>query len=279
MTINLDMLGKKMEPILFTYNKDDIILYSLGIGAGIDEIDFVYEKNLRVFPTFAVIPFMPSLLNSFVPKAKLNLHTILHGEQKIVLHKLIPTSGTISTTTRWDSVYDKGDKGAMLNVSFETRDENGDLLFENKAVIVDRGAGNFGGDRGPKTEIVTPPEGRNPDFRFEYDTTNNQALLYRLSGDKNPLHIDQEFAKKGGFERPILHGLCTFGFAGRAVLYGACDGDPARFKSFSVRFMNIVFPGDTLITEGWNMDQGRYIIQTRTGHGKIVLGNALAEVG
>jgi len=195
------------------------------------------------------------------------------------LHKLIPTSRTINTTTTWDSVYDKGDKGAMLNVSFETRDENGDLLFENRAVIVDRSAGNFGGDRGPKSEIVTPPEGRNPDFRFEYATTTDQAALYRLSGDKNPIHIDPEFAGKGGFDRPILQGLCTFGFAGRAILYGVCDGDPAQFKSFSARFLSVVFPGDTLITEGWNVDQGRYIIQTKTRDGRVVLGNAVAEVG
>ncbi len=278
MALNLDMVGKKMDPVPFTYDADRVILYALGIGAGVEELDFVYEKNLAVFPTFAVVPFIPSLLGSFVFQAKLNLLAVLHGEQKIVLHKPIPTTGTIHTTTQWDSVYDKGDKGAMLNISFATRNENGDLLFENKAVIVDRSAGNFGGDRGPKSEIVTPPEGRDPDFRFEYATTTDQAALYRLSGDKNPIHIDPGFAGKGGFDRPILHGLCTFGFAGRAVLYGACDGDPARFKSFSVRFMNVVYPGDTLITEGWKTDTGAYIIQTKTRDGRVVLGNAVAEV-
>ncbi len=148
MGLNFDMVGKKTDPVPFTYDEDRVILYALGIGAGVKELDFVYEKNLRVFPTFAVLPFMPSLLSSFVPMVKLNLLAVLHGEQKIVLHKPIPTSGTIHTTTRWDSVYDKGDKGTIINISFETRDENGDLLFENKAVVVDRSAGNFGGDRG-----------------------------------------------------------------------------------------------------------------------------------
>jgi acyl dehydratase len=276
--LNLDMVGKKMDPVPFTYDEDRVLLYALGIGAGVKELDFVYEKTLRVFPTFAVIPFVPSFLDSFVPQAKLNLLAVLHGEHKIILHKPIPTSGTIHTTTTWDSVYDKGDKGAMLNVSFETRDENGDLLFENRAVIADRSAGNFGGEKGPKSEIVTPPEGRAPDFRFDYATSPDQAALYRLSGDKNPMHIDPDFAKKGGFDRPILQGLCTFGFAARAILYGACDGDPARFKSFSARFLNVVFPGDTLITEGWHVDQGRCIIQTKTQDGRPVLGNARAEV-
>ena len=279
MTLNLDMVGEKMDPVPFTYDEDRVILYALGIGAGIEELDFVYEKNLRVFPTFAVVPFIPSLLSTFVPRVKLNLFAVLHGEQKITLHKLIPKSGTIYTTTTFDSVYDKGDKGAMFNISFETRDENGDLIFENKAVVVDRSAGNFGGDRGPKSEIVTPPEGRDPDFRFEYATATDQAALYRLSGDKNPMHIDPEFARKGGFHRPILQGLCTFGFAGRAVLYGACNGDPARFKSFSVRFMNVVYPGDTLITEGWETDTGIYVIRTKTRDVRVVLGNAVAEVG
>ena len=278
MGLNLDMVGKKSDPVPFTYDEDRVILYALGIGAGVEELDFIYEKDLRVFPTFAVVPFIPTLLSSFVPMVKLNLLAVLHGEQKIVLHKLIPTSGTIHTTTRWDSVYDKGDKGATINISFETRDENGDLLFENKAVVMDRSAGNFGGDRGPKSEIITPPEGKDPDFRVEYATTKDQCALYRLSGDKNPLHIDPEFAGKGGFDRPILHGLCSFGFAGRAILHSVCGSDPARFKSFSVRFMNVVYPGDTLITEGWKRDTGAYIIQTKTRDGRIVLGNAEAEV-
>jgi acyl dehydratase len=278
MALNFDMVEKKMDPVSFTYDEDRVILYALGIGARVDELNFVYEKNLQVFPTFAVVPFIPSLLTSFVPRVKLNLFAVLHGEQKIVMHKPIPTSGTIHTTTQWDSVYDKGDKGAILNISFKTMDDKGDLLFENRAVVVDRSAGNFGGDRGPKSEIVAPPEGKEPDFRVEYETSRDQCALYRLSGDKNPLHIDPEFARKGGFDRPILHGLCSFGFAGRAILHSVCESDPARLKSFSVRFMNVVYPGDTLITEGWKTNPGVYIIQTRTRDSRVVLGNAVAEV-
>lgn len=279
MALNLDIIGKKSDPVPFTYNEDAVILYALGIGAGVDELDFVYEKNLKVFPTFVVVPFMPMLLSSFVPQANLNLLAVLHGEQKIILHKPIPPSGTVHTTVTCDSVYDKGDKGAMINITFETLDDKGNLLFENKAVLVDRSAGSFGGDRGPKTVPVEPPEGKEPVFSVEYNIPRDQTALYRLSGDKNPLHIDPAFARKGGFDRPILHGLCSFGYAGRAILHSACGSDPARLKSFSVRFMNVVFPGDTLITEGWKVDTGTYIIRTKNQEGKIILGNAVAEVG
>jgi acyl dehydratase len=279
MSLNLDIIGKKLETDPFTYDQDTAILYALGVGAGVDELDFVYEKDLRVLPTFAVVPFIPSFLSVFVPKAGLNLFKVLHGEQTIVLHKPIAPSGTIHTSMECESIYDKGDSGAIVNVNLESRDEEGDLIFENKAVIVDRGAGGFGGDRGPKTEKIVPPEGKAPDFRIEHKISTDQAALYRLSGDKNPLHIDPGFAQKGGFNRPILHGLCSFGYAGRAILHGACDGNPERLKSFSVRFMNVAYPGDTLITEGWQLDSGRYVIQTTNQGGKVILGNALAEIG
>ena len=277
MALNLDIIGKIREDIAFTYNEDTVILYALGIGAGMQELDFIYEKNLKVFPTFAVVPFVPA----FVPmmaEAQLNMSAVLHGEQKIVLHKPIPLSGTLYTSVVCSSIYDKGDKGAILNFNLKTRDKSGQLLFENTAVAVDRSAGKFGGKRGPKPEKFDPPKGKEPDFHVEYVTSPNQAALYRLSGDKNPLHIDPDFAKKGGFNRPILHGLCTFGFAGRAILHNVCNSNPTRFKSFSARFIGVVFPGDTLITEGWMVNTGTYIIQTMTQDGRVVLGNALAEV-
>ena len=278
MAINLDLLGKRTDPIPFTYDQDRVILYALGIGAGVEELDFVYEKNLKVFPTFAVIPCMPPII-SLMSGAGLNLPTVLHGEQRILLHGPIPASGTILSSGVWHSVYDKGDKGAIVNLDIETRDDKGRLLFENRVVIVDRSAGNFGGNRGPKTERFDPPEGIDPDFHAAYATSPDQAALYRLNGDKNPLHIDPEFAKLGGLERPILHGLCTYGFAGRAILHSLCGSDPARFKSFAARFMGPVFPGDRLITEGWKRDSRAYIIRTTTQEGRVVLGNAVAEVG
>ncbi|SPF31967.1 3-alpha,7-alpha, 12-alpha-trihydroxy-5-beta-chole st-24-enoyl-CoAhydratase [Syntrophobacter sp. SbD1] len=275
MALNLDVIGKKMDPVAFRYDEDRVILYALGIGAGVHELDFVYEKNLKVFPTFAVVPLI-SVLMPFISAARINLYALLHGEQKIVLHKPIPTSGTIYTTAVCESIFDKGDKGAVVNVGLDTRDDAGELIFENKTVLVDRSAGNFGGDHGPKGQKLDPPVGVSPNFRVEQAIPHNQAALYRLSGDKNPLHIDPAFAVKGGFDRPILHGLCSFGYAGRAILASACQGDPARLKSFAVRFMNVVYPGDTLITEGWKLDSGDYVVCTSKRDGKIVLGNALA---
>jgi len=277
MAINLDVIGKSLETPAFSYDPDTLILYALGLGAGVGELDFVYEKNLKAFPTFAVVPFLPALLNAFVPKANLNMYTVLHGEQKIILHKPIATSGTINTSLKCDSIYDKGDSGAIVNLSLESRDASGDVVFENRAVIIDRSGGNFGGDRGPKTEKIDPPEGKVPDFSVEQKTSVDQAALYRLSGDKNPLHIDPAFAKKGGFDKPILHGLCSFGIAGKALVHEICGSDPSKLKSFSVRFMNVVFPGDTLKTEGWKTDVGKYIIRTTNQDGKVVLGNAVAE--
>jgi acyl dehydratase len=278
MSLNLDIIGKKLEAEPFTYDRDTVILYALGVGAGVDELDFIYEKNLKVLPTFAVVPFIPTFLSVFVPKAGLNLFKVLHGEQTIILHKPIAPAGTIHTSMVCESIYDKGDSGAVVNVHLESRDADGEVVFENRAVIVDRGAGGFGGDRGPKTEKFVPPEGKEPDFAVEYAISKDQAALYRLSGDKNPLHIDPDFARKGGFEKPILHGLCTYGYAGRAIVQAAGNGDPAKLRSFSARFMDVVYPGETLIVSGWKREAGNYIVQVTAGDGRIVLGNALATL-
>jgi len=278
MGLRFDLIGKEFEPTSFSYTEDDVILYALGIGAGVEaELDFLYEKNLKVFPTFAVIPGTVTGWD-FPERIGMDMYRVLHGEQKIELHAPIPAKGTVHLTSTLDAIYDKGNAGAVAYSSSKARDDDGNLLFVNQAVIFDRSAGNFGGDRGPKSERYDPPEGQEPDFQVEYATSPDQGALYRLSGDKNPLHIEPAFAQMGGLERPILHGLCTLGFAGRALLHSLCAGDPARFKSLSVRFMNVVYPGETLITEGWKKDACKYVFRTKTSDGRVVLGNALAEV-
>lgn len=273
----MELIGKKTEPTPFEYNQDTAILYALGVGAGVDELDFVYEKNLKVLPTFAVMPPLPSM-GPLMMKTGINMPTVLHGEQTIVLHAAIPVSGTLYTTGEWESVYDKGDKGAILNFGFQTYDKEDRLVFENKIVLVDRSAGNFGGDRGPKGDQIIPTEGKEPDFSVTYAISKDQAALYRLSGDKNPLHIDPEFAKQGKLPAPILHGLCTYGHAGRAILHSVCGGDPLKLKSFAARFLNVVFPGETIVVEGWSLTEKSYAIQVKAGDGRLVLGNALAEL-
>ena len=277
MAINIDIIGKEVEGKPFTYTEDTAILYALGIGAGVDDLPFVYEKDLKVYPTFAVVPMLPAL-GTMMVDSKLNMYTVLHGEQKIIMQKPIPPSGTIKTTSVVTSIYDKGDKGAVVNAETRHTDGNGEPLFETRLSIMDRSGGNFGGDRGPKMEKFIPPEGKEPDFKMANTPTKNQAALYRLSGDKNPLHIDPEFAKMGGFDTPILHGLCSYGFAGRAILNSICDNDPARLKSFGVRFMNVVFPGETLTTKGWKIGDKKYVVQTEGGDGRIVLGNGIVEI-
>ncbi len=177
-----------------------------------------------------------------------------------------------------ESIYDKKEKGAVVHLKTQSKDEHGDMVFENKSVFVDRASGNFGGSRGPKFEPINPPEDKEPVFTTEYVTSQNQGALYRLSGDKNPLHIDPEYAQKSGFSKPILHGLCSFGFAGRAILHNLCQSDPGRLRSFGAKFMNVVFPGDTLITKGWSTEQeGQFIIRTTNQDGKIILGSAMVE--
>jgi acyl dehydratase len=278
MALNLDIVGKPIQLKPVTYGPDQVILYALGIGAGTDDIEFIYEKGLKVYPTFAVTPFLAAFFGSFMQQANINLAGVLHGEQRVVFHKPIPAAATLESTMYCESIYDKGDKGAVINVRVESRTKEGALLFENHAVVFDRTGGNFGGDRGPKSEKHDPPADKAPDFKVTHRTSAIQAALYRLSGDKNPLHIDPEFARMLGFDRPILHGLCTFGYAGRAVLEALCANDPARLKSLSGRFIHPVFPGDTLITEGWKVDSGKYIVRTSNADGAPVLGNAVAEV-
>jgi acyl dehydratase len=209
---------------------------------------------------------------------KLDWQTTLHGEQEITWHRNIPAAGTLHTTAMVETIFDKGDKGALINIVAKTKDDEGNPIYDMHVALLDRGAGNFGGDRGPKPEIHVPAEGVSPDFSVTTQTCPSQALLYRLSGDKNPLHADPEVAKKSGLPKPILHGLCTYGFTGRAVLNSVCDNDPSRIKKLGVRFLNPVFPGEALTTEGWKAADDKYVIQVKGEDGRLVLGNAYAMI-
>ena len=173
------------------------------------------------------------------------------------------------------NIYDKG-KGALIVTKITGNSDKGEQIYEEVRGHFYLGAGGFGGDRGPKAEPLDPPEGVAPDFRLSYRTNETQAALYRLNGDLNPLHIDDNFARSGGQEKAILHGLCTYGFATRAIVHGLCDGDVTRFKDFKARFSSVAYPGETLTTEGWK-ENGRYIIQVRTDKA-VVLSNAYAIV-
>ena len=227
MPIDMSIVGKRLDPIHHTYSERDVMLYALGVGAGTDDLQFTYERDLKVLPTFGVVAAFPAMF-SLGPVMQVNPMMVLHGEQRIELYAPIPTRGTLTTTPTVRAIYDKG-KGALVIVDAETVDDKGRLIFKNTFGTFARGEGGFGGDRGPSGPRNVPPD-RKPDAVVEMGTLVQQALIYRLSGDMNPLHADPDFAKMGGFDRPILHGLCTFGHVGRAVLRSCCNNEPARFE-------------------------------------------------
>jgi len=275
MPIDLSYIGRKLGGVTQSWNQKDVMLYGLGIGCGREDLQFVYERDLKVLPTFAVIPAFPAMLN-LGGAMQVNPAMVLHGEQSIELTSgNIPVESTVTTTPTITAVYDKG-KGAVVVVATESKDPSGKVLFRGQSSIFVRGEGGFGGDRGPSGAKNVPPD-RKPDKSVSYTTLPQQALIYRLSGDMNPLHADPDFAKMGGFDVPILHGLCSFGLAGRAVLASFCDNDPARMKAFEVRFAGVVFPGETLTTDMWKTDDHTVVFTARTERGEA-LSSAAATI-
>ncbi|KAJ3487160.1 hypothetical protein NLI96_g3745 [Meripilus lineatus] len=253
---------KVPEPVVNTYTERDIILYNLGVGATEKELQWTYENDdeFAALPTFGVVPQMEASMGlplDWLPNY--NPAKLLHGEQYLSIKGPIPTSGTFVNEARLLEVLDKG-KAAAVTTVVETKDKaSGKVIFENQSTVFIRGAGGFGGrrsgkDRGPATAANTPPQ-RKPDAIVEEKTSPSQAALYRLSGDYNPLHILPEFAAIGGFDKPILHGLCSFGISGKHILktFGP-------YKDIKVRFAGVVYPGETLITEMWK--EGAKIIFT-----------------
>lgn len=273
--VDLSVINKKTEPVVFEYTWRDVVLYALAVGASINESPFIYEGTaggLKVLPSFCVVPAIRAF-----PRIgdHIELSHFLHGEQMIRLYRQIPPEGRFVVVGEVKNIYDKG-KAAVYDIRVSGYTEDGDHAFDAFWVSFYVGFGGFGGDSGPKTEIINPPEGVKPDYSITYEVSENQAALYRLNGDLNPLHLIPEFARRGGFDKPILHGLCTYGFAVRAIVNGILDGDPGRFKSFKARFSNVVYPGDTLTTECWQGD-GHYIVQVKTGRG-VVMNNAVLEI-
>ena len=271
--------GRSFEPLEFEYSRRDLILYALGVGCGPEDLMFTYEDHkdgLRALPTFAVVPALPALVA--VGRAMgVDLEAILHVEQRIELVASIPTSGRLTTKSRVEGIYDKI-RGALVVVETETSDERGHLLFRGRFGAFVRGEGGFGGKRGPIGPRNLPPP-RPPDQVVETGTHRGQALLYRLSGDANPLHLDPSVARRAGFERPILHGLCSFGIVGRAVLARFAGDDPRRLADFEARFSGFVYPGETIVTEMWEVGDGRIVARATTRErGELALGSVGATI-
>jgi acyl dehydratase len=273
--ISKDLVGMTFEPVPFSWDSKDVMLYALGVGAKPEtELEYVYEgKGPKVLPTYAVIPGMFSM-GGLIGNVEINLAMLLHGEQAITLHREIPAEAKVRVIGRVAEVWDKG-KAAVIGAEGIVEDDKGPLMT-TKATLFIRGAGGFGGDRGPSTAGLNQPPNREPDHVVQDVTRPEQAAIYRLSGDRNPLHIDPDFAKMAGFEKPFIHGLCTYGFAGRAILQALCGGDPARFRSFEGRFADQVYAGDTIITKMWSTAPGEAIVQAETHKGNVVLSQAKA---
>lgn len=277
MAINPDAVGTASPARERSWDSKDCLLYALGVGAGMEdptgaELEFTTEntkgKDQRVLPSMAVVLQAGGL--DIGALGTPDLTKMLHGSQGFTLHREIPTEGRLRTTGTITGIWDKG-AAAVVDMASETvLADTGEPLFTNRSSLFFRGEGGWGGDRGPSAAKAGAPE-RDADVTITYTTRPDQALLYRLNGDRNPLHSDPDFASRGGFPKPILHGLCTYGFTARALLHGLCDGDPARFASMDARFASPVFPGETLTVRMWRTGDGAAFFQTYAGGDRLVL--------
>jgi acyl dehydratase len=274
--LSVDLVGHSLDPIQTSWDEKDVMLYACGVGARPpEELDVLFEgKGPKVLPTFGVIPGMLAMGSLLSAGLDINPMMILHGEQAITLHREIPSRCKAQVTGRISEIWDK-EKAAVVGCEGLVEDDDGPL-FTTTATLFVRGAGGFGGDRGPSTAGKNAPPEREPDHIVEDVTRKEQGAIYRLSGDRNPLHIDPEFATAAGFEVPFLHGLCTYGFVGRAILRALCDGDVARFTSFEARFADQVYPEDTIVTKLWLVGEGEAMVQAETQKGNVVLSQARA---
>ena len=271
MPLDPTAVGWESPPRETSWHHEDCLLYALGVGAGPADLAYVTENSLgvehRALPTMAVVlgPFGDEVWQAM---GTFSWAMMVHGGQEVVLHRPVPTEGRIVTIHRLAGMWDKG-KAAVVEIESNAVDAgSGAAMFTLRTSLFIRGEGGWGGDRGPSADNPIPD--RAPDHELRDRTQPNQALIYRLSGDRNPLHSDPEFAKLAGFPTPILHGLCTYGFTGRALLHTLCGSDPARFKSMEARFSKPVFPGDTLTVKMW-VDGGTAVFRTETQRGEVVI--------
>jgi acyl dehydratase len=264
MPLDLSLVGKPSAPAVWDYTWKDATLYALGVGAKRDELDYLYEgRGPRVLPSFAVVSkFQPMI--DLLGRLGGNLAMVVHGGERVVAHAPFAPGGSFRTTATIRGIYDMK-RLAQVLVDTRAEDADGKLVAETTSAILFRGEGGFGGEPPPKEPPpVERPRDVPPTFSIEETTSPEQALLYRLSGDLNPLHADPEFARAVGFERgPILHGLCTFGFMVRHVARATCSGDATRVRSFEAQFRRPVWPGDTLVTEGWQVRPDAVALQVK----------------
>ncbi len=283
MPVNPEAVGAKGEPRRASWTSDDAVLYALGIGAGVTdpvgaELEFTTDNTAgvqqRVFPTMVVLFGFTATggKSAMSQSGTYDPRMLVHGEQGITLFREMPIAGEVETVDEIVGVYDKGKGAVIATKTTGTLVADGQPLYEATASVFITGEGGFGGDRGPSGKANVAPD-RAPDHEVTMQTRPDQALLYRLSGDKNPLHSDKQFSDVGGFPKPILHGLCTYGFTGRALLHTLCGSDPSRFTGMDARFSSPVLPGEALTVRMWADGPGRAIFQTLGGDGRVVIDN------
>jgi len=276
MSLNLESVGKTWGPYDFTYSDRDLIIYALGIGFTKKNLEYVYEgaKDFKAFPTYGVILPSNAGAEAFL-STQANFAMVVHGEQGLQIHNPLPRKGTVQTTTTLEGVYDKG-SGALIVMRFDTREKGGAPVCTNWVSAFVRGSGGFGGPAQPKKEVPPIPP-KNPDFILDAQTDVNQAALYRMSGDLNPLHIDPAIAKMVGFQEPILHGLCTYGVVCRGFVQEVLKGDSGKLKSYSARFSTPVIPGEKLQVKVWQANPNLYLLEVFNGKGDAVIRNGVIE--
>ena len=276
MALDRSLIGIPGEPHERSWTSADALLYAVAVGAGLGdplrELEFTTENTAgieqKVLPTFGVLVARGGAGRSL---GSFDRAMLVHAEQAFELHRPLPVAGTARITSTVTGIYDKGSGALVVTEDAAVDASTGEPLVTSRSSAFIRGEGGFGGERGPRdgSDRWEQP-GRDPDLRMEQPTRPEQALLYRLTGDRNPLHTDPQFAARGGFSRPILHGLCTYGVTGRALLHALCDSDPARFGSMSGRFTRPVLPGETLVVSIWREDDGA-MFQTAKQDGTVVI--------
>jgi acyl dehydratase len=276
--LDSDAVGKRIGPLTLRYDWKDVVLYSLGVGAGFSEIGYCYEKTLKVIPTFAAVTLgdFTTLLGNL---SRFNPAGILHGEQEWIFHRPIPPQGTMITEGAIEHYYDKGkEKGALVVAEFATRRPDGKRLFTSVVTMFARLDGGFGGPDAPKKSLAFP--GRAPDFEAGAVPSIDQPLIYRLSGDTFPLHVDAGVAMRAGFDRPIMHGLCTLGYACRVLIRHLTPEAPERVRRIGCRFRNPLYPGAPIKTLIWSTDQGKALWRVvKDPGGEVIIDNGFIECG
>jgi acyl dehydratase len=280
MALNRHLIGVESEPTECSWTASDVQLYALAVGAGQQDptaelqftTDNTREVPLQVLPTFANI--MSARSGGAARLGDFARSQYVHAEQAFTLHKPLRAEGSVRTTSKVIGMYDKGHAALIVSESIAMDVASGTPWVTSRSSIFVKGEGGFGGPRGPVPEFSVP-DGP-PDVQVTVPTRPEQALLYRLTGDRNPLHSDPKFAAEGGFERPILHGLCTYGFTGRALVHAICGSEPGRVRSMEARFSHPVFPGDELVVSAWVSADGAYFRTSSNGRtvldrGRLVL--------